>query len=60
MSLEEIIVLASCKALVKVLDKSLLIVVNPEGILGQQLRPRLILLINSIIIILIIQKNIYY
>ncbi len=51
MSAEEVVVHAGHGFLVEVDDNSAMIVVNPREILGQQLRPRQINLLNIIIIL---------
>jgi hypothetical protein len=52
LSLEEVAVCAGHELLVKVGDHISLIVGNRQGILDQQLRPRPIQLLNTIIILL--------
>ncbi len=54
LSLEEVAMSADYKVLMEVDDNILLIVGNPQGILGQQVRPYPIHLLNDIIIIIII------
>ncbi len=53
LSLKEVAVHAGLKVLMKVENNSAMIVGNPQGILGQQLRTQLIYLFNIIMMILI-------
>jgi hypothetical protein len=53
-------VCADHKVLVEVYNNSALIVGDPQGILGQQLRPHPIYLLNSIITLVLYKIIIYY
>jgi hypothetical protein len=57
--LEEVAEHAGRKALMEVDDNSALIVGNMRGILGQQLSPRPIFLLNTVLIIMITQLKTY-